>query len=823
MNREQVIEAYLDRVLGEQTGYAAYAFGYNPSVDERGRLTHDPPLRDEFVKWPSGRAKLVELILDRSTYADAYVMPGVLTKPRRIRENCAGGRVIFCDVDAPWTPERAALLKPLFGCECFALASGSRDRRHVYLVLNEVQSADLIEHWNHRLSVALGADTSKYPPNSYLRPPATLNHKHSPPSPVRVIERSDASWWVDADMLEVHLAPLTSESNNGHRPGGRRVDPGAVPDLPAYITRMVGEDPGEDRSQQTWKLVATMVECGYADEAIVATALTHAPTIGKWPDHATAITQVVACIDKTRPDHDHIGRWCVEAHCRRAPAWMVRDADDEDHRHHVDDEHDDDDDLDGGRRKPSQATTLVQLATDRYRLGCSLSGEPFAVAVDGPNVARMLRGGRSSLRAELSAAYAAEYRRAPSSSALADAMLVLEGRAMNATREPVALRLSRHDDGVVIDLGDAVGRAVVVRPGAWKVVQPAPVLFRRTELTGALPVPVPGGDLTGLADLLNVHADAWPLLLGWALTALIPDVAHPIVLFTGEQDSGKSTTERLVVRWIDPSSAELRSVGREDDWVVAASGSYMVPLDNVSTIRPWLSDSLCRAVTGDGAVRRTLYADTDLTVISYRRVVAMSSIDPGALRGDLADRLLAVELEPIDPADRLDDEELDQTFRAGHAAWLGALLDLFADVLVRLPQVNLKYRPRMLAFARVLQVLDDIDKTDSTDGIDRTGTLERYVQQGKTVAADVVDADAVASAVLQYVDDHVKSGGWKGSAGDLLRALTPERPPKDWPASPQAMGAILKRAAPALRLLGLTVEYHRDGRSRTWEIKRDAQ
>lgn len=79
--------------------------------------------------------------------------------------------------------------------------------------------------------------------------------------------------------------------------------------------------------------------------------------------------------------------------------------------------------------RPSQATMLVELAMDAYDFGVSTSGEPFAVARGGPRIALMFRGGRTSLRAELSALFCTREGRAASSSALADALLTLEGMA----------------------------------------------------------------------------------------------------------------------------------------------------------------------------------------------------------------------------------------------------------------------------------------------------------------------------------------------------------------------------------------------------------
>ena len=67
-----------------------------------------------------------------------------------------------------------------------------------------------------------------------------------------------------------------------------------------------------------------------------------------------------------------------------------------------------------------------------------------------------------------------------------------------------------------------------------------------------------------------------------------------------------------------------------ESWVTAAAGSWYVGIDNLSDVRPWLSDSICRAVTGDGDVRRKLYTDGELAVFAFRRCVCLNGIDLGA-------------------------------------------------------------------------------------------------------------------------------------------------------------------------------------------------
>ncbi len=448
-----------------------------------------------------------------------------------------------------------------------------------------------------------------------------------------------------------------------------------------------------------------------------------------------------------------------------------------------------------GAGKRTQSQALVALATERYRYAMTTSGEPFAVAVGGANVARMLRGGGDSLRAELALAHHQAHGKPPTASALADALLTLEGQAMTAPREKVALRVATHDGAVILDLGDETGRAAVVGPDGWQVVDRSPVLFRRTELTGALPIPGRGGTLDELAKLLNVSDDTWPLVLGWLVAALLPDLPHPVLLLGGEQGTGKSTAETMLAGLIDPSPAQLRSMPRDpEQWAVAASGSWIVPLDNVSAITPWLSDAICRAVTGDGTVRRRLYSNDSLSVLSFRRVVMLSAIDTGALRGDLADRLLLVDLDRIGPGQRRDDAELSAAYTDALPKCVGALLTMASRVLRALPTVELAERPRMADFARVLAAVDAVLGTDA---------LGTYRGQSTRLAVEVIDSDPVAVAVRSHLDTAKK---WVGTAGALLDTLNPDRPPKGWPSSARGMSAALRRAAPALRSVGIDVE-----------------
>ena len=121
----------------------------------------------------------------------------------------------------------------------------------------------------------------------------------------------------------------------------------------------------------------------------------------------------------------------------------------------------------------------------------------------------------------------------------------------------------------------------------------------------------------------------------------------------------------------------------------------------MSALPDWLSVSLCRAVRGEGDVRRKLYTDGELSAFAFGQCIILTGIDLGATNGDLSDRLLPIHLDIIPGDDRLEEGELWPRSDEAHPRILGAVLDLVASVKAVLPSVRLASRPRMADFGRI--------------------------------------------------------------------------------------------------------------------------
>lgn len=475
------------------------------------------------------------------------------------------------------------------------------------------------------------------------------------------------------------------------------------------------------------------------------------------------------------------------------------------------------------KQRESQAAKLKRIAQQTGLLLCtSTREEPFAI-MPGECIARPLRGGKGSVRHELARLFAMQYGKAPSAGVLAEMILTIEAWCYAGPVHELHLRTARDSRAAWLDLGGDRDELVKITPGEWGVVPSdgdGP-LFRRTRLTGELPEPQRGACLGAFRDLLRLADDdpMWPLIAAWEICVLLlPAAPVPVLALTGEQGTAKSWQCRLLVSLADPSSVPLRAAPRDrDDWAVAAAASRVVALDNVSHIEPWLSDSLCRACTGDGLVRRALYTDYDVSVLSFRRAVLLNGITITGLRGDLADRLIRWELGPLPDGARRDEDALAAEWEKAHPAALGGLLDLAAGVFAALPGIEVDRLPRMADYARILAAVDQVLGTEG---------LEFYLGQREQLAAETVADDPVAKEVAAMAARLAKHhlDPWEGTAAALLELLRPEGAGDEWPKNGRGMTARLTRAAPMLRQTGTDVimldpptDGHRQ--SRIWRVE----
>jgi hypothetical protein len=414
-------------------------------------------------------------------------------------------------------------------------------------------------------------------------------------------------------------------------------------------------------------------------------------------------------------------------------------------------------------------------------------------------------------RRHLQRLYYRATRETAKSTAIADAQATLEAQALfEGAQQEVYTRVAGDGiDVVYVDLCDEAWKVVEITAstGTFRVLDHSPVRFVRARGMLALPVPEHGGNLLALRQLLNLGDDGdWTLVLAWLVAALRPTGPYPILLVHGEQGTAKSMLVRIIRRFVDPNRADLRAEPHNTrDLAIAASNAWVMGFDNLSSIEPWLSDALCRLATGGGFATRQLYTNNEEAIFDAQRPVVLTAIEEIATRGDLIDRCISLELEPIPEARRKTESELWAAVDASSGQIFGALLDAVACALRAHRDVRLPVLPRMADFA--------IWATAAEAGLGLPAGAAMAAYQGNRAAANqtALESSQLATLVIELVS---KQGAWSGTATDLLHVMEKRaddlaRRAKWWRRTAHGMAGALRRVAPNLRKAGMRIEFSR--------------
>jgi hypothetical protein len=467
--------------------------------------------------------------------------------------------------------------------------------------------------------------------------------------------------------------------------------------------------------------------------------------------------------------------------------------------------------------KPSQATLLVELAstTEGLDLFHSANGDAHALIPQGTH--RECWPVRSTaFRRWLQRLYFEQAGSAPGGQAMQDALGVLEGFALFRGEEhEVHVRLAGHGDGIYLDLADEYWQAVEITAEGWEVVADPPVRFRRPR--GMLPLAYPeaGGKLKQLRRFVNVDDADWPLYVGWLVGTLRSRGPYAILLVHGEQGSAKSTLVRVSRALVDPNEAPVRREPKNGhDLIVAARNGLLVCFDNVSTLPLELSDDLARLATGSGFGARQLYTDLEEVIVHVARPIALNGIEEVATKGDVLDRSIVLMLPSIESYE--DEDSFWADFQQQHPEILGALLDATSLALANLdstPVPNI----RMADFARWVSAAEPA--LGFEDGLTFS---HAYVMNRAGAVAVTLESSPLTTPVTL-----IANIGFEGTATELLDRLSglvseEIRKQREWPKRPHTLSGRLRRLAPALRRVGIDIQFDRVGASgsRTIHIKR---
>jgi hypothetical protein len=217
--------------------------------------------------------------------------------------------------------------------------------------------------------------------------------------------------------------------------------------------------------------------------------------------------------------------------------------------------------------------------------------------------------------------------------------------------------------------------------------------------------------------------------------------------------------------------------------------------------------ALCRLASGGSFALRQLYTDADEVLFQAARPTILNGIEEVITRQDLADRAIFLTMGFLPDQRRRPEAELLQQFELARPHILGALLDAVAHGLRMRDRIQFLRLPRMADSAKWA--------TACEAALWPSGTFRMaYDANRRRAIEDAVEADPVAACVRRIM---AKQTRWVGTASELQNATAcgghplAERIP-DWPKTPRALDARLRRSQAFLRTLGIEIAFKREGR-----------
>jgi len=467
-----------------------------------------------------------------------------------------------------------------------------------------------------------------------------------------------------------------------------------------------------------------------------------------------------------------------------------------------------------GDKQDSAAAELIQLVMDSGSLFFDAIADKAFVSVDMAGVEHTLAINSKAFVEWLSFAYYTQTKegntagKSASESAIKQASFALSGIAKHdGENERVYLRVADHNAGHYLFIGNESRQVIEVMPTGWRIVSNSPVKFWMPGAMQPLPIPQAGGDLLQLWKFVNISEHERLLVLAWLLEAMRAETPKPILALCGTQGSAKSSTQNKLRQLIDNNAVNLRAAPKSiEDVFVSAGCNWLASFENLSHLTPGMQDALCTLATGGGFASRTLYTNSEETIIEVKRPVIVNSIPSVITAQDLTDRAISIELPRIDYRE---ESEINAAWELAKPSILGGLLDLFVKTLALMPKVKLVNPPRMADFTRLGEAM--------AQALGRpAGTFDFMYKTNRAESIGrALEASPVAVAVREMVEAHIGLSMvvFSGTMKNLLERLdTHKQESNSWPRSPRGLGDVLRRQQPALSSLGIDIDISKPGR-----------
>lgn len=367
-------------------------------------------------------------------------------------------------------------------------------------------------------------------------------------------------------------------------------------------------------------------------------------------------------------------------------------------------------------------------------------------------------------------------------------------------------RFAQEDDRIYIDLGTDTWEVVEITGDGYSVVHLDRPLFCRKGHQKPLPTPEPGGKVQDILAFLPIKDETLRLLiLVWLCSIPLAKIARPGIIMHGLHGSGKSSATECLREAVDPSSTPTLSLSTNgNDFIQMMDHHAVLCLDNVQALPQWVSDCICRAVTGGGYSKRMLYTDDENFSYQFQRTFIVNGISIAASSPDLLDRSILIELDRISGNERTEKLKLQEAYDRAKARIFGSICETLSKAItLRAAQKEISHLPRMADWCRWGMCIAE------ALGFSPEQFFQAYQDNKRIQDQEVVSGEPVCQALMGFMRARADAR-WEGTAADLYAQLGNVADAsgfmdRDWPRAANAFVRKLKGLRHNLEAVGYGV------------------
>lgn len=268
----------------------------------------------------------------------------------------------------------------------------------------------------------------------------------------------------------------------------------------------------------------------------------------------------------------------------------------------------------------------------------------------------------------------------------------------------------------------------------------------------------------------NVNeAEGIALLRVWLMFVLMRHAApsRPILALLGPPASGKSTLLKKVYKLLYGDAKDVLIPNDPKEFDQSVGNNPLVALDNQDgPVATWLLNALAGAAGTSDIERRALFTNNETFTLKRQALIAISAHEPRFGRGDIADRMMIVNLKRRPDAEFVDERQIfGNILSLRGRIWNAIIADLQRVLAHPLPN------PADVPHTRIQDFATTGYWIASALGVGQTfkQVIERVNGSQKSFALQ--DDDLLEAALDKYITKHHKTVGTFINPGMLWTVL----------------------------------------------------